>query len=165
MGYETLRYAVAESGVATNTRDQPETRNAPSDEPLRLLVRDARAVGTEVLDALYVRVVDVAAALRARSYAAPVDVVLEVTDDLLPANAGRWRLHTDGPASSTTVERTDDPADVSLGVLELGTVYLGGVRLGDLHRVGRVTEHTPGAVATTGTAFGWLRDPWCPDFF
>ncbi|WP_445256563.1 GNAT family N-acetyltransferase [Nocardioides aurantiacus] len=141
------------------------TRNSPSDEPLRLMVRDARAVGTEVLDALYVRIVDVAAALRARSYAAPVDVVLEVADDLLPANAGRWRLRSDGPAGTTTVERTDDPADLALGVLELGTAYLGGVRLGDLHRVGRVTEHTPGAVAATGTALSWHRDPWCPDFF
>ncbi|ROR89272.1 GNAT family N-acetyltransferase [Nocardioides aurantiacus] len=140
-------------------------RNAPSDELLRLLVHDARAVGTEVLDALYVRVVDVAAALRARSYAAPLDVVIEVADDLLPANAGRWRVRTDGPAESTTVERTDDPADVALGVLELGTVYLGGVRLADLHRVGRVTEHTPGAVAAAGTAFSWHRAPWCPDFF
>ncbi|KQT90682.1 hypothetical protein ASG49_13040 [Marmoricola sp. Leaf446] len=140
-------------------------RNAASDEPLRLLVRDARAVGTEVLDALYVRLVDVPAALRARSYAAPVDVVLEVTDELLPANAGRWRLRTDGPAASTTVERTSDPADVSLGVLELGTAYLGGVRLTDLHRVDRVTEHTSGAVAAAGTALSWHRDPWCPDFF
>lgn len=143
-------------------------RNAASDEPLRLLVRDARAVGTEVLDALYVRVVDVPAALRARAYAAPVDVVLEVDDDLLPANSGRWRLRTEGPAGlpgSTTVERTDDAADVSLGVLELGTVYLGGVRLTDLQRVGRVTEHTPGAVAAAGTALSWHRDPWCPDFF
>lgn len=141
------------------------TRNAPSDEPLRLLVRDARAVGTEVLDALYVRLVDVPAALRARAYAAPADVVLEVTDDLLPANTGRWRLRTDGPAGSTTVERSTDPADLSLGVLELGTVYLGGVRLSDLHRVARVTEHAPGAVATASTALSWHRDPWCPDFF
>jgi enoyl-CoA hydratase/carnithine racemase len=34
MGYDTLRYAVAESGVATITLDQPETRNALSDELL-----------------------------------------------------------------------------------------------------------------------------------
>jgi enoyl-CoA hydratase/carnithine racemase len=34
MGYETLRYAVADSGVATITLDQPETRNALSDELL-----------------------------------------------------------------------------------------------------------------------------------
>src|SRR3954471_18021089 len=31
MGYETLRYAVAETGVATITLDQPDTRNALSD--------------------------------------------------------------------------------------------------------------------------------------
>src|SRR5215213_4890091 len=38
MGYETLRYAVAESGVATITLDQPETRNALSDELLDDLI-------------------------------------------------------------------------------------------------------------------------------
>jgi enoyl-CoA hydratase len=34
MGYETLRYAVADSGVATITLDQPDTRNALSDAVL-----------------------------------------------------------------------------------------------------------------------------------
>src|SRR3954454_7059762 len=34
MGYETLRYAVAGTGVATITLDQPETRNALSDAVL-----------------------------------------------------------------------------------------------------------------------------------
>ena len=48
---------------------------------------------------------------------------------------------------------------------EAGTVYLGGVHLTDLHRVRRVTEHTPGAVAAASTAFGWHRAPWCPDMF
>src|SRR3954464_2613889 len=38
MGYETLRYAVAGSGVATITLDQPETRNALSDELLDDLI-------------------------------------------------------------------------------------------------------------------------------
>ncbi len=140
-------------------------RCAAADEPLRLLVTDARAVETEVTDALYVRVVDVPAALRARAYAAPLDVVLEVDDPMLEANTGRWRLTSKGEASSTTVERTDAEPDLSLGVLELGTAYLGGTSLADLHRVGRVVEHTPGAVAEAATALSWTRAPWSPDFF
>ncbi|SDS72858.1 Predicted acetyltransferase [Nocardioides scoriae] len=140
-------------------------RSGPVDEPLRLLVRDARAVGTQVLDGLYVRVVDVAAALRARTYAAPLDVVLGVDDPLLPANSGRWRLTAAGQGAAATVERVDTEPDVSLGVLELGTVYLGGTRLSELHRVARVTEHTPGAVAAASVAFATDRAPWCPDFF
>lgn len=141
--------------------------SAPLDEPLRHLVADARAVGTTVTDNLYVRVVDVAAALTARKYAAGIDLVVEVDDPILPANSGRWRIVTDGdPAGSTAeVTRVTSSPDVSMGILELGSICLGGVQLTDLHRVGRVTEHTPGAVAATSTAFGWHRAPWCPDMF
>jgi predicted acetyltransferase len=137
--------------------------NAATDEPLRHLVADARAVQTAITDSLYVRVVDVVAALTAREYAAAVDLVLELDDPVLPGNTGRWRLRTDGP--TTEVTRVDDAPDLSMGILELGTAYLGGVPLSDLHRVRRVTEYTPGAVAAASTAFGWGRGPWCPDSF
>jgi predicted acetyltransferase len=141
--------------------------SAPVDEPLRHLVTDARAVETEITDNLYVRVVDVEAALRARKYAAGVDLVIEVTDPILPANNGRYRLVTDGDPAGATAEvtRVDTRPDISLGVLELGTVYLGGSALTDLHRVNRICEHTPGAVAAASTAFGWHRMPYCPDMF
>ncbi len=140
---------------------------APIDEPLRHLVADARAVETSVTDGLYLRVVDVQAALAARKYAAGIDLVIEVDDPMLPANSGRYRLVTDGHPEGATAEvtRVSSAPDLSLGVLELGTVYLGGVALTDLHRVGRVTEHTPGALVAASTAFGWHRAPYCPDMF
>ena len=141
--------------------------SAPLDEPLRHLVTDARAVETKITDNLYLRVVDVEAALRARKYAAGVDLVIEIDDPILPANSGRYRIVTDGdPAGSTAeVTRVDTKPDTSMGVLELGTIYLGGVPLTHLHRAARVTEHTPGAVAAASTAFGWHRAPYCPDMF
>lgn len=137
--------------------------SAPVDEPLRHLVTDARAVVTSVTDNLYVRVVDVEAALAAREYAAGVDLVIEVDDPLLAANSGRWRLVTDG--STAQVTRVTSAPDLSMGILELSTIYLGGVSLATLHRARRVTEHTTGAVAAAATAFGWHRAPWCPDMF
>lgn len=141
--------------------------SAPLDEPLRHLVTDARAVETEITDNLYLRIVDVEAALRARRYAAGVDLVIEVDDPLLAANSGRYRLVTDGDPEGATAEvtRVDTKPDISMGILELGTIYLGGVALADLHRVRRVCEHTPGAVAAASTAFGWHRMPYCPDMF
>jgi predicted acetyltransferase len=141
--------------------------SAPLDEPLRHLVADARAVQTGVTDNLYLRVVDVEAALRARKYAAGVDLVIEIDDPILPANSGRYRLVTDGdPAgSSAEVTRVRSKPDITMGILELGTIYLGGPALTQLHRAGRVTEHTPGAVAAASTAFGWHRAPYCPDMF
>jgi predicted acetyltransferase len=138
-------------------------RNAPVDEPLRHLVTDARAVVTEISDNLYVRVVDVAVALLARRYPVEIDIVIEVTDPLLPANTGRYRLR--GGPDVVRVDRVRAAADLSLSVLELGAIYLGGVALTDLHRVGRVTEHGAGAVAAASRAFGWHRAPWCPDNF
>lgn len=138
-------------------------KKAAVDEPLRHLVRDARAVRTEVEDALYLRVVDVAAALAERTYSADVDLVIEVTDDLLAENTGRYRLDvTDGVA---TVTRARAAADLSLTVLELGAIYLGGVPLQDLHRAGRVVEHTAGAARAAASAFDCERAPWCPDNF
>ena len=120
--------------------------SAPLDEPLRHLVTDARAVDTKITDNLYLRVVDVEAALRARKYAAGVDLVIEIDDPILPANSGRYRLVTDGdPAGSTAeVTRVDTKPDISMGILELGTIYLGGVPLTHLHRAARVTRAHPG---------------------
>jgi predicted acetyltransferase len=141
--------------------------SSPVDEPLRHLVTDARAVETSLTDNLYLRVVDVEAALRARKYAAGVDLVIEVTDPLLPANSGRYRIVTDADPEGSTAEvtRVQTEPDLSLGILELGTIYLGGTALTQLHRAGRICEHTPGAVSAASTAFGWHRAPYCPDMF
>ena len=141
--------------------------DAPLDEPLRHLVTDARAVLTTISDSLYVRVVDVQAALAARQYAAGVDLVIEVDDPILTENSGRYRIVTDGDpeGSSAEVTRVPSAPDISMGILELGTIYLGGVPLKDLHRARRITEHTPGAVPAASTAFGWHRAPWCTDNF
>jgi predicted acetyltransferase len=141
--------------------------SAPLDEPLRHLVADARAVGTSITDNLYVRVVDVVGALSARKYAAGVDLVIELDDPMLTENSGRYRIVTDGDPEGSTAEvtRVTSSPDLSMGILELGTAYLGGVPLEQLHRVERIVEHTPGAVAAASTAFGWPRAPWCPDMF
>ena len=141
--------------------------SSPLDEPLRHLVADARSVQTSITDNLYLRVVEVEAALGARKYAAGVDLVIEIDDPILLANSGCYRLVTDGDPSGASAEvtRVDSKPDISMGILELGTIYLGGPALTHLHRAGRVTEHTQGAVAAASTAFGWHRAPYCPDMF
>ncbi len=136
-------------------------RLAPDDGLLHLLL-DARAAAPVVLDHVWVRLVDVPAALAARRYSADVDVVLDVTDDLVPASAGRWHLRG-GPASAL-VRRTAAgarPADLALHVRDLGAAYLGGVSLAALAGAGLVTELTPGSLAAASTAFGWPLAPAC----
>ncbi|MEH0983284.1 GNAT family N-acetyltransferase [Micromonospora sp. CPCC 205556] len=138
------------------TRQLSVTRLAV-DDPLLHLVDEPRALGAQLVDALWVRLVDVPAALAARRYATAVDVVVEVTDPLLPENTGRWRL-TGGPDGATCV-RTDDPAGLACDVRCLGELYLGGAGLGALAAAGRVHELRPGALAAAGPAFGWHRAP------
>lgn len=130
---------------------------AAPDEPLPYLLTNPAALGTSITPGLWIRVVDVPAALAARRYAAPVDLVLEVTDALLPHNAGRWRLVGDG--SAARCEPTDAAPDLRLDVRELGASYLGGTSLCTLAGAGLVVETTGGSVASASAAFGWERAP------
>lgn len=114
-------------------------------------------------DALHVRLVDVCAALEARTYAAPVDVVLDVEDAFCPWNSGRWRLTGDTKGASCV--RTDEAAELALSVKELGAAYLGGTTLCALAGAGRVRELRQGALAEASTAFGSERAPWLPHGF
>jgi predicted acetyltransferase len=137
--------------------------HAAVDEPLLHLAQEARALGAHLVDALWVRVVEVGAALSARRYAAPVDVVLEVTDPILTGNCGRWRLAGDAETASCTP--TGAPADLACTVTDLGAVYLGGPTWSALAAAGRVREHRPGALAAATTAFGWHRAPQAIEVF
>ena len=102
------------------------------DDPLLYLLADPRRVRSVVSDGLWVRLVDVGSALAQRHYASPVDVVIEVADELCPQNACRWRLAAEAgvaPAGfRATCERTTAPADVVLPVWAVGAAYLGGTR-------------------------------------
>ncbi|MEV6815521.1 sterol carrier protein domain-containing protein, partial [Micromonospora sp. NPDC051296] len=136
---------------------------AAIDEPLLRLVNEPRRLGARLVDALWVRVVDVPAALAARRYATDVDVVIEVTDDLLPENTGRWRLHG-GPKTATCTPATG-PADLACDVRCLGELFLGGAELTALADAGRVRELRPGALAAAGPAFTWHRAPSAMEIF
>lgn len=131
------------------------------DDALLGLLAAARSAASRVADNLWVRLLDVPAALAARRYAAPVDVVLEVNDGLVPANAGHWRVRTGPAGQPAEVRATSDPADLTLDVRELGAAYLGGRSLAALASAGLVVEHRPGALLTASTAFGWPVAPLC----
>ncbi|SDQ05145.1 GNAT family N-acetyltransferase [Microbacterium sp. cf332] len=114
------------------------------DEPLLWMIDDRRAASVRVVDHQYLRVLDVPAALAARTYAAPGRVLLRVTDPLDIA-AGEYVLTAgvDGGARVTapTAADTPDVADagsIELSVVELAAVYLGGVSPETLARAGRI---------------------------
>ncbi|MFD9072320.1 GNAT family N-acetyltransferase [Streptomyces lasiicapitis] len=137
----------------------------PVDDPLVHLVSDMRRSDLRVRDSLYVRLVDVGAALEARTYQAPVDVVLDVEDAFCPWNQGRWRLTGDAKGASCKRADDDSPADLALSVRELGSAYLGGVPLTQLAGAGRVRELRQGALAEASLAFGSPVAPWLPHGF
>ncbi len=138
-------------------------RGASPDEPLRHLLAEPRALRSQPVDALWVRLVDVGRALAGRRYPAVVDLVIEVRDRFCPWNDGRWWLR--GHPAGAFCARTDADADLVVDVEALAAAYLGGVSLATLQAAGRVTEVSPGAVTQAGTVFRWPVTPWCPDEF
>ena len=143
-------------------------RGRPVDDPLLYQLADPRRARPRLKDALWVRIIDVPGALARRRYSAPADVVLQVRDDLLPANAGLWRLTTgeaapDGSGlAATCVPASSSAPDVVLDVTQLGAAYLGGTTLGALAGAGLVAEGRPGAVRQLSAALSWDPAPWCP---
>ncbi len=134
--------------------------NRPTDDPLIHLVTDIRRCDARVLDSLYLRLVDVGSALATRTYAVPVDIVIEVDDEFCPWNTGRWRLSGDGKGAECT--RTRQAADLALSARELGAVYLGGVSLHGPAAAGQVRELTIGALDHGAQAFRSATAPWLP---
>ena len=125
---------------------------------LLLNVRDPRALGLRFNDALWLRLVDVDAALRARSYKPGEPIVVELTDELCPWNAGRYRI---GPDAG----RTDDAADLALDVADLASVYLGAWDVHRLVRSGRAEERTDGAAEAATLLLRTDLPPYCPEVF
>ena len=139
----------------------------PLDDPLLHELADPRRTRASYSDGLWIRLIDLPAALTQRKYSCDVDVVIEVIDDRLPANSGRWRLQAGGlgDEGKPTCERTTAEPDLTLPVRVLGAAYLGGTRLGGLAAAGYITELRPGAVAALSAAMWWDPAPWAPTHF
>ncbi len=139
----------------------------PMDDPVLAMLSDPRRSRPAPADGLWLRLVDLPGALRLRRYSTLTDLVLEVSDPVLPTNAGRWRLRTGGldACEPVTCERTGDPADLRLSVQALGAGFLGAPRVGQLAAAGHIAELTPGSLARLGTAMSWDRAPFSPMIF
>jgi predicted acetyltransferase len=131
----------------------------PVDHPLRLLLARPSLAKPTISDGLWVRLVDVEAALSGRGYRGEGSVVLDVRDRFCTWNEGRWRL-----AGGEAV-RTSEDADIALDVSDLGSVYQGGFTFRDLQRAGRLDELTEGAVYLADAIFRTEGLPWCPEIF
>lgn len=131
----------------------------PVDEPVRWMVSDFRAVRVAELDHLWIRILDVPAALEARTYAAPGRLVLGVTDPF-GACEGTWALEV-GPSGDATVSPADESADVAMTAEELAAIYLGGVSPLVLAAAGRLD----GKAAELEAMFRSPVAPWLSIWF
>ncbi|GAA4538224.1 GNAT family N-acetyltransferase [Pseudonocardia xishanensis] len=132
----------------------------PLDDPLDLLLTDPRACSTSSLsDETWLRLVDVPAALAARSWGDAAPVRIGVRDALLPANDG---VHVAGDKGATDPA---GPAELECDVSGLAMAYLGDRRPSELVASGWWTAHDPAAVARADTLFATTVSPWSGTFF
>jgi predicted acetyltransferase len=140
-----------------------EAGDRPPVEVLPELLTDPRrAVTTNVNDFVWARLLDVPAALSARTYGGRDRLVVEVVDEFRPAQSGRFSLETDGTAACAP---TDDPADLTVTARDLGAAWLGDAGLWAPAGAGRVGVHTDGAVARFDNLFVTDPPPWCNTWF
>ena len=153
------RYACEVDLVATVHAEQRGV-----EEGLPWLLADARAVRASLLsDFLWVRLLDVPAALGARTYPRAGDMVFEVRDALGYA-AGRYALRA-GPDGAAECSPTQAEPDVAVDVGALSAAYLGGRSLATLAAAGWADERRPGALARADAMLRTPVAPWCATLF
>jgi predicted acetyltransferase len=136
--------------------------NLSVDHPLLLLLEEPRRIGFRLGDALWVRILDIEAALAARTYGRDDRIVLEIEDRFCASNAGCYFL--DGGARRAG--RTLEAPDIRLTIEALGSMYLGGFAFSRLAEARRgVVELTAGAIGRADALFHSGRAPWCPEIF
>ncbi len=137
----------------------------PEHEPLRWALADSRQlVVTGVHDHLWLRLVDLPAALSRRRYAAEGTLVLDVADPFCPWNEGRWLLEG-GPDGATCRTAGHSPAlSLRLGAAALGSLFLGGTSVMHLASAGSVEGDASG-VRQAQLMFGTGTGPWCSTEF
>jgi predicted acetyltransferase len=144
-----------------------KTWRMPGDHPIFSLVSEPRRLGTTMGDGLWVRILDVADALEARTYGtgehASGSVAFELADTYCPWNAGRYRLEVSDGRGQVT--RTSGDPDFALDANDLGAMYLGEASASALSLAGRVTEMKPGGLVRADGLFTTALRPWCPQEF
>ena len=114
-------------------------------------------------DEQWLRLLDVDAALAARTFnPSGGAVTIAVTDLLFPDNDGTWRVSADG---AVRVEVAATAVDLVTDIGGLSAAYLGGTGWYEVAIGGRVTEQTPGALATADALFASRPLPRCGSHF
>ena len=137
-----------------------EALRRPVDDPLPWLLADPRRLHRSTRDGVWVRVIDVIAALNLRRYMKSDQLVLEIEDDLCPWNAGRFKLEASPDGGQCNA--TNSQPDLLINVSNLASAYMGAVSFSSLAKAGLVDEMTPGALLLADHMFAVQYPPWTP---
>lgn len=148
------------SDVSTSVVDSIEFNTAPHD-PARLSLPDPHFDVT-LTDCWMVRIANVQSALSQRGYAPRVNATLDLDlyDDVIDANNGKWRLTIRGGRG--TVARGGTGA-LRADMRGLAALYTGFVDAGSLAAMDRL-HGTPAALAIASAVFGGPQ-PWMREMF
>ena len=148
------------------------------DDPLRFLLADVRRLRVDAVnDGLWVQIIDVERALEARRYSTTDRVVLEVHGaDAAPLSgmpppstyaggATVTRVALDGGPDGAQCKTTTAEPDLVLGLAQLGSIYLGGVRAEHHAAAGALEERTPGAIRRVDAMFASYPAPAALTYF
>ncbi|MCC5947560.1 MAG: GNAT family N-acetyltransferase [Nitriliruptoraceae bacterium] len=139
----------------------------PPDDALPWMITDPMRLRAGEAPPLYTRLLDVPAALAARTYRAPGAVTVRVHDRLVGSHTYRLEVASDGRADCAEVTDADTAGghhtvDLECSLESLSSVWLGGVRVCELRAARRLVEHTDGAVARLDAMVAVDRLPWTP---
>jgi predicted acetyltransferase len=148
---ELWRYLI---GIDLVVQWQADER--PVDEPVRRAMHDSRAYESKArFDDQWLRILDVDAALNARTYG-PVDapVSIEIDDPMFSSNNGTWEVSSGGAI------RSRGPADIAVDIATMSAAYLGAVSWHDLATIGELTP-SDDVLRRLDTLFGVRPVPFC----
>ncbi|MBC8279564.1 MAG: GNAT family N-acetyltransferase [Chloroflexi bacterium] len=140
-----------------------EALKRPVDDPLPWMLADPRRLERSTRDGVWVRLVDVPAALKLRRYLQEDSLVIEVKDEICPWNQARFELT--GSPEGASCRPTDSSPDLVLSVTHLASAYTGAVSFSTLAGAGLVEERTSGALLRADCMFASRYQPWSPHNF
>ena len=140
--------------------ERTEAVKRPVDDPLPWMLADPRRLQRSARDGLWVRMVDVAAALELRTYLADDRINLRVRDDFCSWNQATFEL--EGSLEGAGCRHSDASPDLTVSVGGLASAYMGAVTFATLAQAGLVDEHTPGALPRADRMFAVRLKPWTP---
>jgi predicted acetyltransferase len=136
----------------------------PEDDPAPDLLSEPRILNRRTTDAIWLRITDVAAALRQRPYSEPGRLTFAIAEDeQCPWNEGTWALETDGPY--TTVSASSDAPMLSMPVTTLAGLLTGFRTASQYHRIGRLECRDHRALQLADRMFATDYRPFTPNEF